>query len=451
MSLDIQGLIEGYIEEYYKQEHPFLLFDLAHVHENDHTRVLLSILKYNRNQFLPSFLNILGAPPVNNNNNIPIITDQQEAKGNKGKGYIDIYIEYETEPNVVEKIIIENKICGATDTSKQLARYIATVIGIKNDRFEEVYNAWKENKKNADYDFSHVHVVYLTSDGEKKPKEHSLPKFFRKDSGDDDWEAQHINYYPINYIDHIIPWLENDVLPKIPYADDGMMIAGIRQYICSLKKDYCKSTESNVLSNWIEEVRKNLNNDLYKLYQEIRDVRNYLDQKQSKKDESKQIALTQLSKDLYNFQKYLFKEEAPDGWSLYFTPSFILMYKESWWSELDKKAHYNFPSIHLNCSPTDNFFKTKKKLTWRIKIERLPKQGKDCYISDEKWQPIRNSIVKILDVKPNNRQFDKKEVRKNYFKEIIENETIRLIDNIIANCSSNSFQDAIIAELQNNK
>ena len=43
----ITKLITDYIVNYNNQEHPFLLFDLAHVNENDHTRVLLSILKFN--------------------------------------------------------------------------------------------------------------------------------------------------------------------------------------------------------------------------------------------------------------------------------------------------------------------------------------------------------------------------------------------------------------------
>ena len=66
------NLIIGYIGDYNQQEHPFLLFDLANVNENDHTKVLLGILKYNNYQFLPSFLQAIGAPEFYELVSIPI-------------------------------------------------------------------------------------------------------------------------------------------------------------------------------------------------------------------------------------------------------------------------------------------------------------------------------------------------------------------------------------------
>ena len=449
-TLNIDDLIQNYVEEYYKQEHPFLLFKLAHVHENDHTRVLLSILKYNNHLFLKSFLQMIGAPECDSIQEE--LTDQKQAIGMTGKGYIDLYFEYKTKDNKIEKVIIENKISGAGDTYYQLARYIATALEISNDKFiTDYWNEWKKgNSANiTEEKFKHLHVVYLTSDGGKKPKKISLPEFFRKDSSDDDLEVQHINYYPINYIDHIIPWLENDVLPIVPYADDGMMIAGIRQYIASLKKDYCRNTESKVLTNWIKERRRDASDNIYTLYQNLDKVLTELKKQQNTKDDPKQIALTQLSKDLYNYQKHLFNEEAPKGWSLYFTPSFILMFKDSWWSDSDKKANYNFPSIHLNCSPTSNFFKDTGKLTWRLKIERLPIQGTEYNLNSDDWKPIRNSIVKELnDGKRTSVDFKNKNDRTKYFEKIIGNNTIIEINKFIENCSDNSFQDALLKHYQ---
>ena len=447
-NINITKLINDYVDEYNKQEHPFLLFQLAHVHENDHTRVLLSVLRHNKHQFFPSFLNMLRAPSIKNPNTIKI-TEQQTAKGNKGTGYIDLYIEYESNSDH-EKMIIENKICGANDTKKQLARYIATAIKIGDCDFDNYYQQWKNENNKDDKDFSHVHVAYLTSDGGKEPSKESLPMLFRESDGVGGWKGRHINYYPINYIDHIIPWLENDVLPKVPYADDGMMIAGIRQYIASLKKDYCRNTESQALTEWIENEKKACGNNIYCLYLNIKQVLTELKKQQNTKDDPKQIALTQLSKDLYNYQKHLFNEEAPEGWSLYFTPSFILMFKDSWWSDSDKKANYNFPSIHLNCSPTRNFFKNKGKLTWRLKIERLPKQGTMYNLNGNNWIPIRNSIVKVLGYgKRTSVDFEnKKDDRTTYFKNLIEiDDTIKEINKIIEKCRDDSFQDALLKGL----
>ena len=76
----------------------------------------------------------------------------------------------------------------------------------------------KENKN--------IHVVYLTADGTKEPTVDSLPSKIKNI----------INYCAVNYRDDILPWLEEDVLPNIPYGSDGMMIAGVRQYIAFLKQ-----------------------------------------------------------------------------------------------------------------------------------------------------------------------------------------------------------------------
>ena len=257
----IKKLIIDYMGDYDKTEHPFLLFDLAHVNENDHTRVLMGILKYNKFQFLPSFLKMIGAPEYKTQQNTPLkLEEQKKAIG----GYIDLYFEYDSTNNSTEKVIIENKINEAGDTKYQLAKYIATVLYPKMNsvEFTNKYENWRNcdnnNNDNDQEKFEHIHVIYLTSDGLKKPDIKSLPNFFRKETDTkENFEGNHINYYPINYLENIIPWLVNDVLPKMPYSDDGIAIAGIRQYIASLNAMFNGIGNSNIVETFVKELDGN--------------------------------------------------------------------------------------------------------------------------------------------------------------------------------------------------
>lgn len=216
-NIDKDNLVSEFYKEYESKGEKFLLFDLANANENANTKVLKSLLLYNKCQFLNSFLKRLDLPSQNDKaNNKPHITDQKKAIGNKVTGFIDLYIKYNDDIHV----IIENKIYGAGDTKKQLARYIATVNGIKQEAFDDWCKQKKPDVKEE------IHVVYLTADGTKESTDDSLPTKIK----------EQINYYAVNYRDDILPWLEEDVLPNIPYGSDGMMIAGVRQYIAFLKQ-----------------------------------------------------------------------------------------------------------------------------------------------------------------------------------------------------------------------
>ena len=104
--LKLIKLIKEYLGGFEKQEHPFLLFDLAHVNENDHTRVLSSILQFD-NEFLKSFLHSIGIIPVFKKfEEEP--TTQKIAIGTKGNGFIDLYFKYSDEKGEEQQVIIEN-------------------------------------------------------------------------------------------------------------------------------------------------------------------------------------------------------------------------------------------------------------------------------------------------------------------------------------------------------
>ena len=135
--MSIDDLINEYKKENLNRKYPFLLFELANAKENDHTRVLQSILEYNNYQFLQSFLSLLGFPV---NKGGERISGQKHAI----KGFIDLYIEYKSESENDIKVIIENKIYGAGDTEKQLTRYVASALDIKKTDFDKFYEGYQE-------------------------------------------------------------------------------------------------------------------------------------------------------------------------------------------------------------------------------------------------------------------------------------------------------------------
>ena len=443
MDDEIKKLIADYSKEYSEGKHPFLLFELAHAKENDHTRVLKSILVFNNFQFLPSFLERIDAPDIDGVTSIKI-SDQEKAVGTKKKGYgfVDLYLEYQSKDEKV-KIIIENKICGACDTDHQLARYIATACKekITDDEFNKIWGCW-ENANNSseikEEDLEHIHVVYLTSDGNKTPEENSLPKYFTGDN----WDGQscnYINYHALNYLYDIIPWLEDDVLPNVPYSDDGIMIAGIRQYIASLKAEYNPVKSSRIIEGYV----KKLKGSSFEKYNEIEKTINRILENSAEYD-----FIGKMVSELGEYKKFLFSDMSPEEWELYFTPSFILMYKNSWWSEYDKKKGYNFPSIHMFCSPTNNFIQKKGKLTWSIKAVRIPNSEiKTGSSYKDGWELKGRDLV----LKFNYNGFAKV-CKDEYFKNIIKNEIVKnaidFIDGIIEKASKDDlYQSKVVDEL----
>lgn len=486
--MEIVELIKQYIGDYDGQEHPFLLFDLAHVNENDHTRVLLSILKYNGNKFLPSFLQNIGAPRYGSIETHP--TDQKKAVGNNGTGFIDLYFEYKSTENTIEKVIIENKVYGAGDTDYQLARYIVTALDTDtNINFEkDIWDNWEQGqevKKYTDDDFKHVHVVYLTSDGNKKPDINSLPSFFGNEEENDDtnFVARHINYYPINYVENIIPWIENDVLPNMPYSDDGIAIAGVRQYIESLKAMFNGKGNSNVIKNYLEELKVPKSDDVayYKaILQTMNVVKDLLDKEkrtENGKEEIKEIVeklkeegidvddlpeLHSMVRELRSAATSIFSNDGAKmggDWKLYFTPSFIFVYRQRW-ADLDTRK-YSIPSIYFQTS-TNSFLKGKN-IKWKLQVDHLDSNRiiarKPFDIGNHNktaYGVVNTDNSSTLDLKVID-----KESRIGYYKGLIiklEAEGyIRLIDELIdsvvedisANSQINiSFQEQVFKKLQ---
>lgn len=477
----ITKLITDYIGDYNDQEHPFLLFDLAHVNENDHTRVLLSILKFNNYQFLPSFLQTIGAPQYNGVVKAPP-TDQEPAIGNKGNGFIDLYFEYISK-NSDEKFILENKIYGAADTERQLARYIATVINPKmsNDAFQQIWEEWNnlDGDSCKEVDFKHIHVVYLTADGSKKPSIASLPKFFggrEKDDSEFDESNMKINYYPINYANDIIPWLENDVLPNMPYSDNGIAIAGIRQYIASLKSMFSSRGNSTAVENFVKDITINSNDDLdkYKKIIQAMDVTKSLADKKNKvaKEEEK-IAklkselkddgfdveampeLQSLARELRACAMGIFANDGSElggDWKLYFTPSFIFLYRQRW-ADLDTRK-YSIPSIYFVTSTLD--FINNKETKWKLQVDHLNKDTNEEISPFKLGNHGKTAYYELPNgsnmPKPEN--ISKPENRKEYYKSLVTElkEFVTVVDEVVNEEYSNNndrkgFQQRVLNNL----
>ena len=206
----------------------FNVIDELHANENVHSRILQKLLLYKRKNEYPFLLSFLEKflPDYDNIIESPLITYNQE--------YIDLLIEDQKSDFAC---IIENKIHWATDQSEQIARYIKTVIN--------------HGKKN-------IFVIYLTSDGNKQVSDESFTDDAKKILGYKD-ENSTGNFIQLNYREHILPWLKEEVLNNCAYKDQKM-IAGIVQYIDHLEGIFnIREDKKKMNKELMEHIRKNFN------------------------------------------------------------------------------------------------------------------------------------------------------------------------------------------------
>ena len=390
------NLVEEFCKEYESKNEKFLLFDLANANENANTKVLRYLLKYNNCQFLDSFMNRIGLPKPNGS---AYISDQEKAIGPKDTGFIDLYIQYDD-----IHIIIENKIYGAGDTEKQLARYIATVNDVSDTDFE----AWYANPSVP----KNTHVVYLTADGTKEPSADSLP----------DKLKNLITYYTINYNDDILPWLEEDVMPYIPYADDGMMIAGVRQYIAFLKQ-LLSDESSKVVDAFVDWLKGTDVENYYALLGAINPKIKY----------DNENIIKSLRKELGARAEAIFSGDVEGEWVLHFTPTFIILYKKSW-AALDTRK-YSIPSLYLYAGNTGYFLKKNCLSTLTLGVDHLSPSMKGKYPNLKYGNHDKNVAFPLLK-NPDSimcSDINNQDARKEFYKEIIKKiqPVIDAIDNNI--------------------
>lgn len=399
---DFNRLIEEYKKENNSKD--FLLFDLANANENAHTKVLLWLLNYQEKMngqyvFLDSFFKKLD---VNYKKSYYRITDQEKAIGNKATGFIDLYIE-EKEDNCKNgiKIIIENKIYGAADTERQLARYIATIDGIganystitqKNDQFNEWYKLFEEvngTKKNANDEIEgdcstlaqkknkldewytkfkdkNIYVVYLTADGQKEPDTSSLPTKLKTQLRD--------FYRPLNYDADILPWLEEDVLPNVPYMERGVLLTGVIQYIEYLKEFLSSSKDSVSIQKYFFNRYKNDNNLLQGFRSFLKDLKFLND---IKRDNDEKDTINRLFKEMLKYsENYFFdiNNNKDEEWCIHVLLNSIILYKKSW-ADLDKRK-YTIPTLHL-VADNNEYLNSGEEcvLKWKLEVDHLKDGG----------------------------------------------------------------------------
>lgn len=347
VTIDQGNLISEFYKEYEAKNGKFLLFDLANANENANTKVLKCLLKNSNSHFLNSFLERIGLPMPTQG---PVcITDQKKAIGLKDTGFIDLYIQYDG-----IHVIIENKIYGAVDTKKQLARYIATVDEVDKDKFEDWYDNWYNNR-NVNVK-NNIYVVYLTADGTKEPSDKSLPSALKNK----------INYYAVNYKDLVLPWLEEDVLPNITYGTDGLMIAGVQQYIAFLKQFLAEET-----SEVVDKFELGLQGTDKEKYNTLLGV---IDKNEKAVPENVQKSLR---KQLEVRAEAIFSGDVDGEWVLHFTPTFIDLYKKSW-ANLDARK-YSIPSLFIFAGNTQAFLKKGCLNTLKLGVAHLAPKTKENY------------------------------------------------------------------------
>ena len=206
-----------------KQKLPYHLniIDELHINENAHSRILYKLLLYKniegKHEFLESLIDYIKRIARSSNfNKIQV----KEPKITQEKKRIDLWVRDKD-----YALIFENKIYNAKDQGTQIARYI------------------DETRAN-NYKLKDIFVIYLPQDSSKEPEPQSWKKYQRC------FEKRYIN---LSFREHILTWLEEDVLPQIN-SNDIYLRSAIRQYI-----DYLRG-----LFN-IRTIQKQMNMNLHKI------------------------------------------------------------------------------------------------------------------------------------------------------------------------------------------
>lgn len=226
-----------------KPYNPFAAWKMS---ENDHTKYLLSILRYHdadvNYPVLADFLSRFtdGKGSMNNYTNPKNVRIEFSHKTSSGKfnaqGFIDGLITFDDDNNEKVGIIIENKIHGACDQENQVRNYISHLK--PNIRLE---NIW---------------VFYITSDGIKVV---DSTKSYNVEAEEEDTNIGN-RFIEINYKEDITEWLQNDILNNGYYPESLTSI--VRTYFNYLRNDlFCDDIDINWQNKFLKEfdIPTNLN------------------------------------------------------------------------------------------------------------------------------------------------------------------------------------------------
>lgn len=230
---DLNKLFEDFYNNCYKKYsnsdlYNFNLLDeqSGSIKENSHTNILMKLLEY-KNQhcyvFLKDFISSLTDFGIKIEGDIRLETEYFDRTDGK-QGRIDGLI-YKTGEYA---IIIENKVNRAPNQKDQLKRYIESVLG-KGEKKEEIVDVEK------------VYVIFLTQCGVEDPDDESRDYMqnigILNNPGSSTEETELFSgprYFACSYSEHILPWLEERVLPKV-MQKEIMLYTGLVQYIDFLK------------------------------------------------------------------------------------------------------------------------------------------------------------------------------------------------------------------------
>lgn len=242
------------------------LFEEWHMSENDHTKLLLAILRYYNGNSYPILHSFLTRFAKGRGKMIHYKRPENvEIKFNNG--FIDGLITFTINADTInaEKfaIIIENKIYDAADQKGQVRRYISSV------------------KTKMNVPLNNIWVFYITGDGSKE---------ICKDSYDVENAKPEINigsrFVALNYSDDILTWLRTDVLNCRVYPES--LTSVVRVYVDYLQnglfgvadeEDQKELFKILKFSNYLEKSKdlKKLDEEnidaLYELRSEIRNMR----------------------------------------------------------------------------------------------------------------------------------------------------------------------------------
>ena len=231
-----QALYFNYLELKKHQPYHINLIDELHANENAHTRILVKLLQYQKNGssfVLDSFLRLIEQMmnSEEEKKKLSFLVSKKERSAQPqiiyGENYIDALIIYSD-----FAIIIENKIHWAVDQYKQIQRYV-------------------ENVKQK-IDAKNIFVLYLTANENKKASEQSFT-LEAKEALEYKNEEDTGRFVQLTYMSHILPWLEDEVLPSCTIKEEWL-ISALRQYIDHLKgmfglRDYDKVIWDKIWKN----------------------------------------------------------------------------------------------------------------------------------------------------------------------------------------------------------
>lgn len=291
------------------------------IYENTHTRILASLLEwkdaYGRQLFLERFLKrtSLSIPKILGTN-ITVSTQHKAYGVNNGKGYIDCAILSDD-----YAVIIENKINNASDMQNQIARYILSLLSENDCKNLKAYYGVNGDLGRREWDDkvygqNSIFVLYLTADDSKDMPSGELPHFAEMT------DENNCHLEAISYQYHVLPWLEEDVLPNIPFGCRHLLMS-VMLYV-----DYLKSflqinnnvghTTRNKIQKYLE--KSNIGIFTYEIYKEL------LSRKFSS-EKGEKIVVGEL---IDYCKDFIFGTTIDNDWQIHYTASCVQMWKRSW-------------------------------------------------------------------------------------------------------------------------